>query len=290
MSETTGVWTKCCCISKRLDGKLAIVTGSSTGIGLSTAGELARRGAKVIMACRNIPKAEAARKCLLERYGTNNPESVTTDIASQEVMASLSPIEDDQLMIEKLDLASLESVRELAGGSVPHFRNWTFSSIMLGWQPNSAPSRIIIISSIGHYAGRLSKPDLQLPESEYGEVKAYFQSKLANVLHAVELGERLHNSGVTVVSLHPGAVNTELDRNTTDFGLKTFRKLTKPLFVSPWKGTQTILYTVLSDNLISGGYYSNCTLKEPSSTVKNKEERKWFWNRTYELLGIENKL
>ncbi|CAH8665732.1 unnamed protein product [Heterobilharzia americana] len=323
MSETTGVWTKCCCISKRLDGKLAIVTGSSTGIGLSTAGELARRGAKVIMACRNIPKAEAARKCLLERYGTNNPESVTTDIASQEVMASLSPIEDDQLMIEKLDLASLESVREFgrrisstfskldflinnAGLAtskyektvdgfemtmgVNHFGHFLLTELLLPLLKNSAPSRIIIISSIGHYAGRLSKPDLQLPESEYGEVKAYFQSKLANVLHAVELGERLHNSGVTVVSLHPGAVNTELDRNTTDFGLKTFRKLTKPLFVSPWKGTQTILYTVLSDNLISGGYYSNCTLKEPSSTVKNKEERKWFWNQTYELLGIENKL
>ncbi|CAH8646116.1 unnamed protein product [Heterobilharzia americana] len=306
---------------KTIGWKVGNRTGSSTGIGLSTAGELARRGAKVIMACRNIPKAEAAKKHLLERYGVNNPDSVKLDVASENVSPSLSPIESDQLVIEQLDLASLESVEAFAGRinstfskldflinnaglatskyektvdgfemtmGVNHFGHFLLTELLLPLLKNSAPSRIIIISSTSHYSGYLSKPDLQLQEDEFSELKAYRQSKLANVLHAAELGERLHNSGVTVVSLHPGAVKTEITRDVTGIGLKLILALTKPLFISPWKGSQTTLYTMLSDNLISGGYYSNCTLKEPSSTVKNKEERKWFWNRTCELLGIEH--
>ncbi|CAH8874607.1 unnamed protein product [Trichobilharzia szidati] len=319
MSETTGIFIKYCSISKRLDGKLAIVTGSSTGIGLMTAGELARRGAKVIMACRNLSKAETARKYLLDRYGVDNPDGVNIDIACKEVRSSLTLIQHDQLIIEHLDLASLESIYDFARRinntytkleilinnaglahskyektvdgfemtmGVNYFGPFLLTELLLPLIKRSAPSRIINLSSMGHYAGRISKPDLQLQESEYGEMKAYCQSKLANVLHAAELGEAMHGTGVTVVSLHPGAVKTELDRDTTYLPLKIFIKLTKPFYLSPWQGAQTTLFTVLSNNLKSGGYYSNCTLKQPSSIVKKKEVRKWFRQRTCELLGI----
>ncbi|RTG81663.1 uncharacterized protein DC041_0002427 [Schistosoma bovis] len=106
-------------------------------------------------------------------------------------------------------------------------------------------------------------------------------------MHAVELSERLHDSGITVVSVHPGAVKTEIFRDVKDCSLMAniYQSMEKSF---PWKGAQTTLYTVLSDNIISGGYYSNCSLKEPLTIVKNKDERKWFWNKTCELLRIEN--
>ncbi|CAH8821808.1 unnamed protein product [Trichobilharzia szidati] len=255
MSETTGIWTKSCCISKRLDGKLAIVTGSSAGIGLITAGELARRGAKVIMACRNLSKAEGVRKQLLEKYGVNNPDSVNIDIACKDVTQSLSPIKNDQLIIEQLDLASLDSVRQFADRinskyteldilinnaglivgkyektvdgfemtiGVNRLGHFLLTELLLPLLKRSAPSRIINVSYMAHYAVRLSKPDLQLPEGEYSELKAYSQSKLANAMHAVELSERLQNSGVTVVSLHPGAVKTEIQSCVKGFFSKMF--------------------------------------------------------------------
>ncbi|RTG81662.1 uncharacterized protein DC041_0002426 [Schistosoma bovis] len=106
MSETIGTWHKACCISKRLDGKLAIVTGSNTGIGIVTAGELARRGARVIMACRNLRKAEDAKRRLLEKYGADNPQSVNIDIACKQVISSLSPIYSDQ--VSSLILQSIQ--------------------------------------------------------------------------------------------------------------------------------------------------------------------------------------
>ncbi|KAK4475021.1 hypothetical protein MN116_002118 [Schistosoma mekongi] len=321
MTETIGICTKLCCISKRLDGKLAIVTGSNTGIGLVTAGELARRGAKVVMACRNLQKAEDARKRLLEKYGVNNPQSVNIDVACKDVISSLSTIDGDQLIIEQLDLASLQSIRQFverivdkyakvdflinnAGLAVSryqetvdgfemtmgvnYFGHFLLTELLLPLLKNASPSRIIILTSRAHFRGRLIKPDLQVQAKQYGEARAYRISKLANTMHAAELGDRLHDSGVTVVSVHPGAVNTEIFRDVKNFALKCVVAITKPTFISPWKGVQTTLYTVLSDNLISGGYYSNCSLKEPLRIVKNKEERMWLWNRTCELLGIDN--
>ncbi|XP_018655465.1 putative short chain dehydrogenase [Schistosoma mansoni] len=321
MSETIGIWHKACCISKRLDGKLAIVTGSNTGIGLVTASELARRGARVIMACRNLRKAEDAKRRLLEKYGANNPQSVNIDVACEQVISSLSPINSDQLIIEQLDLASLQSIREFARRiivtypelhflinnaglavskyektadgfemtmGVNHFGTFLLTELLLPLIKRSTPSRIVILSSVSHYRGRLIKPDLQVQPKEYNEAKVYCSSKLANVMHAVELSERLKDSGITVVSVHPGAVKTEIFRDVKDFSLKCIIAVKWLTFISPWKGAQTTLYTVLSDNLISGGYYSNCALKEPSTIVKNKDERKWFWSKTCELLRIEN--
>ncbi|CAH8670320.1 unnamed protein product [Schistosoma margrebowiei] len=321
MSETIGTWHKACCISKRLDGKLAIVTGSNTGIGLVTAGELARRGARVIMACRNLRKAEDAKRRLLEKYGVDNPQSVNIDVACKQVTSSLSPINSDQLIIEQLDLASLQSIREFAGRitinylelhflinnaglavseyektvdgfemtmGVNHFGTFLLTELLLPLLKRSIPSRIIILSSVSHYRGRLIKPDLQVQPKNYNEAKVYCSSKLANTMHAVELSERLHDSGITVVSVHPGAVKTEIFRDVKDCSLKCIIAMKWLTFISPWKGAQTTLYTVLSDNIISGGYYSNCSLKEPLTIVKNKDERKWFWNKTCELLRIEN--
>ncbi|CAH8595980.1 unnamed protein product [Schistosoma turkestanicum] len=320
MSETIGIIHKVCRISKRLDGKLVIVTGSNTGIGLATAGELARRGAQVIMACRNLRKAEDAKKRLLERYGVDNPQSVNIDVACREVISSLSPINSNQLIIEQLDLASLQSIREFARRiintysqlhflinnaglavskyeetiddfeitvGVNHFGHFLLTELLLPLIKRSIPARIIIVSSRAHYKGRLIKPDLQIPPKKYEEAKAYRLSKLANVMHAVELSERLHNSGIIVASVHPGIVKTEILRDVKGFALKCMITMSKPRFVNPWKGTQTTMYAILSDNIISGGFYSNCSLKEPSSTVKNKEEILWLRNRTRELLRLD---
>ncbi|XP_018655467.1 putative short chain dehydrogenase [Schistosoma mansoni] len=268
------------------------------------------------MACRNLRKAEDAKRRLLEKYGANNSQSVNIDVACEQVISSLSPINSDQLIIEQLDLASLQSIREFvrritikyselhflinnAGLAVSkqketvdgfemtmgvnYFGHFLLTELLLPLIKRSTPSRIIILSSASHYKGRLIKPDLQVQPKEYNEAKVYCSSKLANVMHAVELSERLKDSGITVVSVHPGTVKTEILRDVESIVLV----MNRPRVISPWKGVQTTLYTVLSDNLISGGYYSNCALKEPSRIVKNKEEIIWLRNRTRKLLGID---
>lgn len=103
-----------CYETGRLDGKVAIVTGANTGIGKVTAAELARRGARVIMACRNTDKAEEAKSAIIASYGEDSPTALTKDVVNDAVKAALSPVKEAQLEIEKLDLGSMKSIREFA--------------------------------------------------------------------------------------------------------------------------------------------------------------------------------
>ncbi|VDK84417.1 unnamed protein product [Dibothriocephalus latus] len=103
-----------CLLPGRLDGRLAIVTGANSGIGRETTAELARRGARVIMACRNQKRAEEAKADILARYGEGSRRALTLNVASSSLKQYLTPVKPEQLIIEELDLASLQSVRDFA--------------------------------------------------------------------------------------------------------------------------------------------------------------------------------
>ena len=103
-----------CYETGRLDGKVAVVTGASAGIGEVTTAELARRGAKVIMACRNIEKAEKAKSAIMSSYGEGSPTALTKNVVNDAVKAILSPVKESQLVVEKLDLGSMKSIRDFA--------------------------------------------------------------------------------------------------------------------------------------------------------------------------------
>ncbi|THD18887.1 Retinol dehydrogenase 11 [Fasciola hepatica] len=319
MSDTKGFMTKRCIISKRLDGKKAIVTGANTGIGFHTAGEMARRGAVVIMACRNKDSAEAAKSKLLNLYGESNADWMKTNVADPCVVGSLKPIQTDQLIIENLDLASLESIRQFAAKvtqehpkidflinnaglmldkysvtkdgfeqtvGVNHLGHFLLTELLLPAIKAAAPSRIIILSSMVHYYAQLYKPDLQMTAENYSQVSAYSSSKLANAMHAAEMGKRLQGTNVIAVSVHPGVVQTELQRDFKSISIRLMYALYKPFSITAWDGAQTTLYTALVDNPTSGGYYSNCALKEPNQLVNNERERQWFWEKSCELVGL----
>ncbi|KAA0189747.1 Retinol dehydrogenase 11 [Fasciolopsis buskii] len=224
----------------------AIVTGANSGIGFYTAGELARRGAVVIMVCRNRERAEAAKEKLLSLYGESNADWMKTDVADPSVVESLKPIKADQLILEDLDLASLESVRQFAAkiikehpkidflinnaGLTPdkyyttkdgfeltigtnHLGHFLLTELLLPAVKAAAPSRIIILSSLAHYLGQLYKPNLQMTAENWSQMAAYASSKLANAMFAVELSKRLEGTNVTAVSVHPGVVESEFQRN-----------------------------------------------------------------------------
>lgn len=96
---------------------------------------------------------------------------------------------------------------------VNHLGHFLLTELLLPSIKAASPSRIIIVSSMVHYWGQLYRPDLQLSTKEYNQMSAYYSSKLANVMHAVELSNRLEGTGVTVVSLHPGIVDSEFQRD-----------------------------------------------------------------------------
>lgn len=161
---------------------------------------------------------------------------------------------------------------------VNHVGHFLLTNLLLDTLKSSAPSRIVIVSSAGHiFIGGLKKEDLNWDKS-YNKYQAYFQSKLANVLMARELSKRLQRSGVTVNSLHPGAVKTELGRQQPILSVVLYPFYW--FFKTPKSGAQTTLTVALDPALenVSGKYFDNCQIKKESAAAQNDEEALWLWN------------
>ncbi|XP_043948136.1 retinol dehydrogenase 13 [Drosophila biarmipes] len=281
-------------------GKVFIVTGANTGIGKETALEIARRGGTVYLACRDMNRCEKARKDIIKE--TNN----------------------QNIFSRELDLSSLESIREFAAGfkkeqsrldvlinnagvmrcpktltkdgfelqlGVNHIGHFLLTNLLLDVLKKSAPSRIVVVSSLAHTRGTMNVDDLN-SEKSYDEGLAYSQSKLANILFSRELAKRLEGTGVTVNSLHPGVVDTELTRNwaffQTNFVKFFFKPMIWPLLKTPKSGAQTSIYAALDPELkeVTGVYFSDCKPKAVAPAALDDKVGKFLWAESEKWTGL----
>jgi NAD(P)-dependent dehydrogenase (short-subunit alcohol dehydrogenase family) len=276
-------------LERDLAGKTYIVTGANSGIGLSTTQQLVRQGAHVVMACRRVAAGEAAAGPLADGRG------------STEVMA--------------LDLESLASVRDFAAAfkkghrrldalvnnagimavpfartedgfesqlGVNHLGHFLLTELLLDVLTTSAPSRVVVVSSVAHAGTPRNRPtihfaDLNYDTRPYSRQEAYAQSKLANVLHALELARRLEATGVTAVSLHPGWARSNLVSGMMPAWIQNvlMRPFSGPLgMLSNDDAAQTSLHCLLDDDVPNhaGEYYSQI-----STLYAEKECRGGGW-------------
>ncbi|MBN3277866.1 RDH13 dehydrogenase, partial [Polyodon spathula] len=258
------------CRSKaRLDGKTVLITGANIGIGKETAQDLARRGARVIMACRDMDKASEAAEEIRQKTGNGNVVIKKLDLASLESVRHLA--EEIQHEEERLDLLinnagimmcpkwKTEDGFEMQFG-VNHLGHFLLTNSLLDLLKKSSPSRIINVSSLAHEKGQIHFDDINL-DKDYDPYKSYRQSKLANVLFTRELAHRLQGAGVTANSLHPGVVNTALGRHISPTIALWKRIIFAPfillLLKTPWQGAQTTIHCAVAEELehTSGLYF-----------------------------------
>ena len=150
----------------------------------------------------------------------------------------------------------------------------------------SSPSRIVNVSSVGHYNGHINFDDLNL-EKEYGGWKAYGQSKLALVLFTHELAKKLQGAGVTVNAVHPGTVATNIW--TRPFGPVGFIMALPKLFMtSPARGAETIVYLASSPeaNGLNGEYLEKLKVKKSSDESYNEEIAQRLWDVSAKLTHL----
>ena len=211
------------CRSKAmLDGKTVIITGGNTGIGKETAIDLAKRNARIIVACRSQEKGKKAEVDIRRESGSNNVHFRQLDLASfesirkfaKEVLSEESRID---ILINNAGVmyrpfGKTEDGFETQFG-VNHLGHFLLTNLLLDKIKKAPEGRIIVVSSMGH--ALTSKLDLDTINSEehYSLYDAYHKSKLANVLFTKALAKRLTGTNVTANSLHPGAVDTELSRD-----------------------------------------------------------------------------
>ncbi|XP_029922358.1 dehydrogenase/reductase SDR family member 13-like [Myripristis murdjan] len=285
----------------KLKGKTAIVTGSNTGIGKATALDLARRGARVILACRNKEKAEAAAFDIRRESGNSQVVFMQLDLAS---LKSVRDFAETFLRTEpRLDLlinnagvmgpGRTEDGFGMAFG-VNHLGHFLLTNLLLDRLQQSGPSRVVNVAALLHRLGTIDFPllasqkDLVSGQSTLQNLKAYCNSKLCNVLFTRELANQLEGTSVTCYSLHPGVVNTELCCNMSLWQRLLLLPAAKLLLLDPEAGAQTTLHCCLQEGLepFSGRYFSSCALREVGAKGRDDALAKKLWEVSERLTGL----
>uniref|UniRef100_A0A8L0DT33 Retinol dehydrogenase 12 n=2 Tax=Oncorhynchus TaxID=8016 RepID=A0A8L0DT33_ONCMY len=246
-----------CMSMTRLDGKTVLITGANTGIGKETALDLAIRGARVIMACRDVEKGEAAAASIRRIYSKANVEVRELDLADTSSIRAfaqrfLREVNHLHILINNAGVMMCPYMKTKDGFEmqlgVNHLGHFLLTYLLIGLLKRSAPARIVVVSSLAHNFGWIRFHDL-LSQGSYNSGLAYCQSKLANVLFARELARRLKGSSVTVNSVHPGSVCSDLVRHSTIMSL--LFSLFSLFLKSPRDGAQTSIYCAVAEELHS---------------------------------------
>jgi NAD(P)-dependent dehydrogenase (short-subunit alcohol dehydrogenase family) len=271
---------------------LAVITGTTHGIGRICARELARAGYSVLMLCRNAPAAEALRDELRSQFPGVQIDCLPCDLASlasvQHCAAAVSrqfpPI---ARLINNAGMVSLRHRMSVDGFELTfatnHLGPFLLTALLLGRMASGA--RIINLASRVHYKGRLALGQIADPEARYSAQQAYAQSKLANVMHTFALARRLAGRDLTVNCLHPGVVNSNL--------LPRWLRLIKPLLsrviFDEERGAATTLHLALSAELenVSGQYFDEHQhIQHASALACDSEVQEALWEASVRWCGL----
>lgn len=247
-----------------MDEKVVIITGANAGIGRATAMELARRGARVYLACRSIERGEAARQEIIKETDNQEVFCRQLDLGSMQSIrdfASKFQAEESRLdvLINNAGLTGPKRVTVDGFESqigVNHMGHFLLTNLLLDLLQKSAPSRVITLSSVAHRVGRINKLDLNSDKS-YRPFLAYAQSKLANVLFSRELATRMSGTGVTSNVANPGPVHTKFAQNIRFFEKLLWMPVSFCFFKNPVLGAQTSIRLAVDPKLetTTGKYF-----------------------------------
>jgi NAD(P)-dependent dehydrogenase (short-subunit alcohol dehydrogenase family) len=287
-------------------GRTALVTGANSGLGLVTARELARKGAAVVLACRNLEKGEGARQ----------------EVESQ--------VPGARLELEELDLASLDSVREFADRfraghqgldllinnagvmatprrstadgfelqfGTNHLGHFALTGLLIGELEGREDARVVTLSSEAHHFGRIAFDNLG-GDRRYFRWRAYGQSKLANLMFALELDRRLRAAGSTVKSLaaHPGWAATNLQYAGPPAVDAALMHVANQVWAqSDEMGALPTLYAATEPGLEGGTYCGPDGFLEqrghpkrvpPSGAARDEQVARRLWEVSEEMTGV----
>jgi retinol dehydrogenase 12 len=286
-------------MASSLEGRVALVTGATNGIGRVTAQELARRGARLLLVARDRARGEATAAGIRDAAGGPAPEVLFADLSSQADVRRLA--REVRERTPRLDLlvnnaGAIFAEREVSADGLEmtlalnHLAYFLLTLELLPLLERAPRSRIVNVASVAHERGRIDFDDLQ-GERGYSMWKAYQQSKLANVLFTRELARRLGGRDVTANALHPGVIASGFGRN----GRGLFSWLVAigaPLLSSPEKGARTTLHVATSPELqgVTGRYFSDCREKVPAPAARDDDAALRLWQVSENLTQPSTRL
>ena len=283
-------WRSHSVIDTDLTGRVAVVTGATSGLGRETATGLARLGATLIIVGRNPKKTEVVARDIERQTGNANVRVAIADLSSmQEVRALAEQIDAPVHLLVNNAGVLLPQRTETSEGFEA-----TFATNLLGHflltelliNKLGADARIINVSSGGMYMARIRVDDLQMQLERYDGTIAYARTKRAQVILTELWADALRNRGVVVHSMHPGWADTP----GVSTSLPRFYKLTKPLLRTPAQGADTIVWLcAASEPARTTGLFWHDRRPRPThrfpNTRETLEERRALWQQLAELSG-----
>lgn len=280
-----------------LKGKTVIITGGNSGIGKGAAIELATRGARVIIACRNVQKAEEAVKEIKDRSGNENvvfrklelssfksvrefADRIKQEEGRLDILINNAGIPDTNTHDEELKPLPTEDGLSQSF-QINHFSHFLLTNLLLDLLKKSAPSRVINVTSRLNTAPR-RKLDFTEGDGDvrYPKLTFYTRGKLANVLFTKELAVRMEGTGVTSYAVDPGIIFTNIwEKQIARWKLMAMSALFWLLFCDEISGAQTTVHCAIADGLKSGYVYFDCRpSKHVNHMVNDEDLRKQLWD------------
>ncbi|CAN0841241.1 Short-chain dehydrogenase TIC 32, chloroplastic [Linum grandiflorum] len=285
-------------------GLTAIVTGASSGIGKETSRVLALRGAHVVMAVRNVDAGKSVKEEILKEIPTAKVDIMNLDLSS---MASVKKFASEyvssglplNLLINNAGIMmcpymlSTDSIEmQFATNYIGHFllTHLLLDTMKTTARDSNLEGRIVNLSSEAHrfpYKEGVRFDKIN-NEAEYNNMRAYGQSKLANILHANELTRRFKEEGVNITanSLHPGVIATNLLRHTGVFNTIT-NAFGKFVMKNVQQGAATTCYVALHPQVkgVSGEYFSDSNVAKGTPLAKDEELGRKLWDFSLDLIN-----
>lgn len=280
-----------------MNGKICLVTGGTNGIGKSTALELARMGATVVIVGRDAQKTSEVVQELRAASGNPNVDSLLADLSSQQEVRRLAhefKNKYSQLHVLLNNAGAVFMQRQLSVDGIEmtfalnHLASFLLTNLLLDTIKASAPARIVNVSSNAHITGKIEFDNLQ-GERRYSP-RSYENSKLANILFTLELARRLDGTGVTVNALHPGFVATGFAKNNGKV-IAALVSVFAPLVArSPAKGAATSIYLASSPDVVSmtGKYFYNSQVISAAPQATDLVVARKLWDASNEIVHRAN--
>jgi retinol dehydrogenase 13 len=281
----------------RLDGKLALITGATSGVGLAAARELAGCGCSLVMPARNREKAEAVAEELRSRYGCR-VSCLPVDFSSLTQTRALARrlLEGPDSFDLLIHSAGVHSTRRVITDEgfelsfcVNHLAPFILTSTLLPRLVRQKEARIIYVNSQGHRFNGLNPDDLNFERRMYTGLRGYGAAKTAQLLTIWELADRLKGTRVTVNAMHPGAVKSGIGSNN-GFLYRLYSSVCiQPFLKDPIISGESIRYLAAEPSLAetSGIYFNRTYPEKPAPHALDRKIGAVLWDKTLSMTGME---
>ena len=272
--------------------EVAVITGTTHGIGRVTSRELARAGRTVVMLCRNVPAAQVVRDQIIAELPAADVHVVRCDLASlasvrecaQAVRGMFGSID---LLINNAGMVSSLHRMSADGFELTFATNHLGPFLLTALLSDrlSASARVINVASRIHYRGRIELDTITDARARYSSQAAYAQSKLANVLHTFALARRWSQTRICANCLHPGVVAS----NLLPWWLRVVKPLISRVIFDCERGARTTLQLALSNEIagISGRYFDENQLPQPAAALANDVQlQDSLWRLSAQWTGV----